>query len=620
MNPDLPTGRKPLKNPMKTGRELGLPPRPEAGGEVVPIDKPRRPRLTRDGAARQFLGKVLHPDAPDDLVELLDHVVTDDFSEGWLRYVAAAARAVRRSGERPDPLNVSDRAALDKVPGTYVSGLTDTAGELTRRDALRCLKVLTADRAEASDPADGPHCTHRGNGERLVRWWGDDWLYCAARQPHPWHRWTGARWEPDFTQAVKRLAYCDLPAKIAEEAAVSLNGHRRQLLGWAAKSEGRDVVSGGLDAFGVLVPIHPDEWDLDPWLFSCGNAVLELRTGTAREPRRADRITRGTPVPWDPEAQCPRWLRALDEWHPGQPELHSFIQRAVGLSLVGKHLEKVLFFSHGPSSDNGKSVFTETLRSVFGTYAVHVETATLAESKYGGQAAGAPRGDLIALRGARLATVQETKEGGRLSDDLLKWLTGGDRLSARRPHSSVMEEFPPSFTLWISGNYEPQLPAGSKVYNRLLKLGWLQSFPKGDPRRDPKLGEALEAELPGILRWAVEGTRAYLERGLDPPKEVLSATAEMAAAQDDVGRFLDDCCKASQGAKVKATDLWEAFKRWAGSEVSQKVFGRWLRERWGYEATKGVAGLKWYWDLELSDPDLLKRAAAKADREPGEEG
>jgi hypothetical protein len=46
-------------------------------------------------------------------------------------------------------------------------------------------------------------------------------------------------------------------------------------------------------------------------------------------------ITMNAGARYDPEADCPRWLRFLDEVFDGDAELIDFVQRAVGYSLTG---------------------------------------------------------------------------------------------------------------------------------------------------------------------------------------------------------------------------------------------------------------------------------------------
>ncbi len=57
-------------------------------------------------------------------------------------------------------------------------------------------------------------------------------------------------------------------------------------------------------------------------------------------------------------------------------------------------------------------------------------------------------------------------------------------------------------------------------------------------REDRGLKEALRAELPGVLAWAVEGCLRWQEEGLQFPGAVVDATAEWRVENDQVSRFL----------------------------------------------------------------------------------
>jgi putative DNA primase/helicase len=85
-------------------------------------------------------------------------------------------------------------------------------------------------------------------------------------------------------------------------------------------------------------------------------------------------------------------------------------------------------------------------------------------------------------------------------------------------------------------------------------------IPKGE--RDPSFPEKLRAELPGILRWMVEGHAEYLRRGLDPPEEVRASTAEYRADQDVIRSFVRDCGGGSESASGAVMSLYVEYKQW----------------------------------------------------------
>ena len=59
---------------------------------------------------------------------------------------------------------------------------------------------------------------------------------------------------------------------------------------------------------------------------TAGNGTLDLRTGQLRPFSPDDLITRATDVNYSPTAQCPRWLKFLDEIFGGDEPLIDFIR------------------------------------------------------------------------------------------------------------------------------------------------------------------------------------------------------------------------------------------------------------------------------------------------------
>jgi putative DNA primase/helicase len=62
--------------------------------------------------------------------------------------------------------------------------------------------------------------------------------------------------------------------------------------------------------------------------------------------------------------------------------------------------------------------------------------------------------ELMDLRGARLALIEETPEEGRLSVNRLKKVVGNPSITARRIRQDPVT-FPATHTLFISTNYRP---------------------------------------------------------------------------------------------------------------------------------------------------------------------
>jgi putative DNA primase/helicase len=74
-------------------------------------------------------------------------------------------------------------------------------------------------------------------------------------------------------------------------------------------------------------------------------------------------------------------------------------------------------------------------------------------------------------------------------------------------------------------------------------------------------------ELPGILNWALEGLRAYLKEGLNPPPAVQAATDDYQRDMDVVGQWIDDRCVLDPQATVPTGIAYDDYVRWAQTEI-----------------------------------------------------
>jgi putative DNA primase/helicase len=71
----------------------------------------------------------------------------------------------------------------------------------------------------------------------------------------------------------------------------------------------------------------------------------------------------------------------------------------------------------------------------------------------------------------------------------------------------------------IAGNHVPALRHVDEAMRRRIHLiPFTVTIPPAE--RDNQLFEKLKGEWPGILAWAMEGTRMWCETGLQPPTAV----------------------------------------------------------------------------------------------------
>jgi putative DNA primase/helicase len=373
-------------------------------------------------------------------------------------------------------------------------------------------------------------------------------------------------------------------AKDAQKRAKELQTEYKALLK-ARKELSRAARINGIMAMAAVrleVVATPADFDADPWLFNVKNGTIDLRTGELAPHDRKNLITKIAPIAFDPRATCPRWERFLLEVMDGDQEMVDYLQRAIGYSLTGNTREQCFFVLHG-FGRNGKSVFTNVLMEILGTYAKETQAETLMMRR---QENGISN-DVADLAGARFISANETEDGQRLAEAKVKGLTGGDRVKARFLHREFFE-FMPSFKLWLRTNHKPTIRGTDDgIWRRIKLIPFTVSFEGKD---DKTLADKLTAELPGILAWAVRGCLAWQNLGnLGEPESVKIATQEYRIDSDVVGRFTATLSP----TEYVAGELYQSFKDWCEEngekDVSNRVFGCRLNESgWGSRRQAGT--------------------------------
>jgi putative DNA primase/helicase len=362
-----------------------------------------------------------------------------------------------------------------------------------------------------------------------------------------WLRWDGNRWAKDTTLAVYDLArgVCRAQAAVAESTARS--GDKGVAIASAQKV-------AAVERLARSDRRHAREarlFDADPWALNTPGGVVDLRSGALRPHHRDDLFTKVTAAA--PGGDCPRWRAFIAQIVQGDAEAAAYLQRWAGYMLTGRITEHAFLFVYGPGG-NGKGVLMNTLATALGDYATTAPMETFMVSHNDRHPT-----DLAGLRGARLVVAQETEAGRVLAEARIKALTGGDRIAARFMRGDFFE-FVPVFKLVMVGNHRPVIRNPDDAMRRRLHLLPLTFKPE---HPDHGLADALKAELPGILAWAIQGGLVWQRDGLGMPAIVRDATAEYFAEQNLLTQWLAERCKVETGALAPSGALFRDWKSWA---------------------------------------------------------
>lgn len=448
-----------------------------------------------------------------------------------------------------------------------------------------------------TDPREIEHCTDLGNGRRFAARHGAVARYVADLRL--WRLWDGRRWAEDRAHRVEQLAKETAISIYKEAERAADSAQKLELARHAARSE-------SLRAQMAMITMARSErsiasvaadYDPDPMLVTCNNGTIDLRTGHLRAHNPGDCITRLAPVAFDPTATCPLFLAFLDQVLGGDVALIRYAQLAMGYSLTGLTIEQVVFMLYGAGA-NGKTTLLELIFSVFGDYSARADFSMVLLRRSDG-----PRNDLAMLPGARFVVASEAGEGQRFDEAKIKEISGGDTITCRRLYADLFS-YRPAFKLWLATNAKPELRStGEAIWRRLRLIPFAVTIPEAE--RDPNLLQKLSAELPGVLRWAIDGALAWQRDGLGQPPAVRLATEEYRAETDVLAAFLSEECRIGSTEKVAATRLFQTYIRWADASsepgMSQRAFGIRLTER-GFHRVRGTGGRWSYIGLTLGKP------------------
>lgn len=438
-------------------------------------------------------------------------------------------------------------------------------------------------------------CSDAANAERLVALHGGDLRFCAGWGR--WLVWDGRRWALDDTQAAKRAALATVrhlleEAMAEQEAATRALAAKpdspepaarlvtaRNLVRWAITSQSAPRLKAMLEVASSFKPLVVRHEDLDAseWVLNVANGTVDLRTGRLRPHDRGDLITKIAPVTFEADAGCPTWGAFLAQVMGDDAELVAFLQRVVGYTLTGSTREHILGFFFG-TGRNGKTTFLSTLHALLGDYATPAPRGLLFQAR-GGERHPT---ELASLFGARFVTCAEIEQGRAFDEALVKDLTGGDPIKARRMREDFWT-FVPTHKLFIAGNHKPTVRGDDEgIWRRMRLVPFTVTVPT--EKVDKELPEKLRGELPGILAWAVRGCVEWQATGLREPASVREATASYREESDPLAEFLRLRCVLEEGAKVPRSFLRTAYEEFAKENgvrnpLASKAFGASLHAR-----------------------------------------
>lgn len=433
------------------------------------------------------------------------------------------------------------------------------------------------------------HQTDLGNAMRLAEKFEPTLRYEKARDK--FYIFNGQFWEQTDAVDVVTLAAKVIQDLYLVAATVDDRESRQKFIDYALKCESLSKLNAMVQLSKSLPEIRTPsgKFDSDPWLLNFTNGTYDLRTGALRPHRKEDYLTVSTKIKLDSKAAIPRlFSNFLDRIFAGHIETIEFVQRAIGYCLTGSTREQCLFILHG-GGKNGKSTLINVVQALMGGYAQTASPDMLMARR-----PGSATNDIAKLCDARTVTATESSEGNRLQENLIKQLTGGDKMAARFLFGEWFE-FTPQFKILLACNHKPIIRGTDEgIWRRIKLIPFLETITNDEC--DLNLIDKLKLELPGIMNWALEGAAKWHKEGLGYARDVMEASASYRSEMDSVGQFLDQMCHKNAESEVGAKDLYSAYLMWC-DELGEKPKGpqkfKSQIEEKGFSQHRNNSGIHW---------------------------
>jgi putative DNA primase/helicase len=285
--------------------------------------------------------------------------------------------------------------------------------------------------------------------------------------------------------------------------------------------------------------------------------------------------TNAIDYPIDLATPPPRaWLDFLESVWPGDAESIALLQEWFGYCLSPEKRADKMLLIVGPKR-SGKGTILRVLARLVGEANVCAPTLSGLATQFG----------LAPMVGKPVGIIDDARLSGR-SDlaviiERLLTVSAGGRIDVDRKMREALVGVILPTRLTICTNELPDLrDAAGAAASRFLVLAMTRSF---YGQEDTTLADRLYAEMPGILRWALQGWQRLSGRGFRfvQPATGRQTLDELSTLASPIRSFIDDWCLVGPEHSVPRDELYAAWRLWTADEgmrtTDRPRFGRDLR-------------------------------------------
>jgi len=248
--------------------------------------------------------------------------------------------------------------------------------------------------------------------------------------------------------------------------------------------------------------------------------------------------------------------------------VRQYMIRLISSFLSGKTGAEKFYIWTGVGG-NGKSKILELFRNCFRDYCATLPVAIITQKRARAESASPA---LASTRGKRFVMLQEAEGDEQINVSLMKELTGGDIIKARKLHQDFFE-FKPQFKPVLTCNILPEVNANDRgTWRRMRVVDFISIFKHNpDPNNphefmiDENLEEKLMVWKEAFMYILLEEYKKYKKEGIVEPTEVLNATRTYQYDNDNFSEFFDEYIvevNKNKSDGITLTEIYTMYKDW----------------------------------------------------------
>ena len=403
----------------------------------------------------------------------------------------------------------------------------------------------------------GAHPTLFDLGSVLWSWQGNRYVLVEdAALLHDLHPWLHKALRYVYDKAAGKLVLADFESNPGTAKAALLTVRAESFL------PATTPVPGWLDEGAA--EFEPRE------LLPCKSTTLHLPSGKLLEPTPRLFNFNALDFDFDPNApEAVRWLAFLAELFGDDHESIDLLQEWFGYCLTADtSLQKMLLLV-GPRR-SGKGTIARVLTKLVGQTNVVGPTVSSLGNNFG----------LQPLLGKSMAIVSDARFAGdniMTVVERLLCISGEDSITVDRKFKEAVTQTLPIRFMFLTNELPRFNDASTALAGRFLILRLTQSF---YGKENTGLTDALLAELPGILLWAIDGWHKLRSRGrFLEPESSQSCVQDIEDLSSPVSAFVRERCVVGPGHRVACAELYASWTDWCAADgrtthTTAQVFGR----------------------------------------------